>query len=110
MKALRELWSDAGLGSIETREITVQRTFADFDDFWATGLLAPSTGSIVAAMPPDDVALLKLRVRAGLPADPAGRITCSARANAVKGRVSERPCDPGISQSVKELRDRTPKL
>ena len=36
MEALRELWTGAGLEAVETREITVQRTFADFDDFWTT--------------------------------------------------------------------------
>ncbi|HEX8561031.1 MAG TPA: methyltransferase domain-containing protein [Pyrinomonadaceae bacterium] len=34
--ALRELWAGAGLESVETREITVRRTFADFGDYWAT--------------------------------------------------------------------------
>ena len=32
MDALRSLWTGAGLEAVETREITVQRTFADFDD------------------------------------------------------------------------------
>ena len=31
--ALRNLWTKAGLNSVETREIAVQRTFADFEDF-----------------------------------------------------------------------------
>ncbi len=38
-------------------------------------------------MASENIALLKARMRALLPADAAGRITCSARANAVKGRV-----------------------
>ena len=87
MEALRDLWTDAGLDAIETREITVQRTFADFDDFWTTTLLGSSVGPTVAAMAPGDVELLKTRVRTRLPADAAGRITYRARANAVKGRV-----------------------
>ena len=41
----------------------------------------------VAKMTSDDVELLKTRVRAHLPADAAGRIITSARANAIKGRV-----------------------
>jgi len=89
MEALRNLWTGAGLDGVETREITVQRTFADFDDFWTTGLLAASIRPMVAAMDSDDVERLKTRVRARLPADAAGRITGSARANAVKGRVSK---------------------
>jgi ubiquinone/menaquinone biosynthesis C-methylase UbiE len=87
MEALRGLWTGAGLDAVETREITVQRTFADFDDFWTTTLLGSSVGPTIAAMAPGDIELLKTRVRSRLPADAAGRITYGARANAVKGRV-----------------------
>ena len=87
MEALRGLWTGAGLEAVETREITVGRTFADFDDFWTTCLMHWSIRATVAAMAPNDVELLKTRVRARLPADAAGRITCSAHANAIKGRV-----------------------
>ena len=85
--AMRALWADAGLEGIETREITVQRTFVDFDDFWATVRLAPSVGPKLRLMAPEDTALLQARMRACLPADAAGHITYSARANAVKGLV-----------------------
>lgn len=87
IEALRDLWAGAGLDAIETREITVQRSFADFEDFWATSLLGGSIGPTVAAMPSDDAERLKDRVRKRLPADAAGRIAYAARANAVKGRV-----------------------
>jgi ubiquinone/menaquinone biosynthesis C-methylase UbiE len=88
MEALLDLWTRAGLDAVETREFTVQRTFADFDDFWAINLLGTTVRPTVAAMTPGDAELLKTRVRARLPpADAAGRITCAARANAIKGRV-----------------------
>ena len=87
MDALRTLWTGAGLEAIEAREITVQRSFSDFDDFWTTCLLAASIRPMIAAMASDDVERLRARVRARLPADATGRITCSARANAIKGRV-----------------------
>ena len=85
--ALRDLWTKAGLNSVETREIAVQRTFADFEDYWSTGMLGSSIGPAVASMAPDVAADLKSRVKARLSADRAGRITYSARANAVKGSV-----------------------
>jgi SAM-dependent methyltransferase len=87
--AMRELWNGAGLIDVETREFTVQRTFANFEDYWTTIRGGPSVGPGLAAMAPGDVALLKARVRARLPADADGRITYGARANAVKGRVRE---------------------
>jgi hypothetical protein len=84
---MRDLWTGAGLDAVETREITVQRTFADFDDYWTTILGGPSVGAKLASMASEDLALLRAQMRARLPADAAGRITYSARANAVKGRV-----------------------
>ena len=87
IEVLRDLWARAGLDAVETRDIRVQRTFDDFEDFWTTSLLTPSARPTIAAMAPNDIGLLKARVRARLPADATGRITYSARANAVKGRV-----------------------
>lgn len=87
LDTLRDFWVAAGLASVETREITVQRTFADFDDYWTTVLGAPSVGAKLAAMTPAELAHLKELQRARLPIDAAEQITYSARANAVKGRV-----------------------
>jgi SAM-dependent methyltransferase len=84
--AMRALWAAAGLSNVDTREITVQRTFANFEDYWTTILGGPSVGPSLAAMPSEAVALLKARMSVRLPADSTGRITYSARANAVKGR------------------------
>jgi SAM-dependent methyltransferase len=88
---LRDLWLAAGLETVETRELTVQRTFANFDDYWTTILGGPSVGPTLKALTPQAVALLQDRQRARLPADAAGRITYSARANSVKGRVPSPP-------------------
>ena len=84
---LQDLWKGAGLDAIETREIAVQRTFDDLEDYWATVLGGPSVSAKLAAMAPADLAILKERMRTRLPADAAGRITYGARANAVRGRV-----------------------
>lgn len=87
IEALRGLWIEAGMDAVETREIAVQRTFADFEDFWTTILLGSSVGPKLAAMSPDAIALLKTRMRAVMTADGSGRIMYGAKANAVKGRV-----------------------
>ena len=86
--ALRSLWADAGLRDVETRQIDVQRSFVDFNDYWSTIVGGPSVSARLAAMTPDQLKMLQTRMRARLPADAAGRITCRATANAVKGRVS----------------------
>ncbi len=86
--AMRELWRGAGFDAVETREIVVQRTFADFEDFWATSLLGASVGPTIATMSSGEIDRLKDRVRAQMPAaDAGGRVAYAARANAVKGRV-----------------------
>ncbi|HEY3754621.1 MAG TPA: methyltransferase domain-containing protein [Opitutaceae bacterium] len=87
LSAMRELWIGAGLDSVATQEIAVERTFANLEDYWATVLGGPSTGAKLAALPPEMVEALKSRLRTVLPADASGRITCRARANAVSGRV-----------------------
>jgi hypothetical protein len=73
-EALRDLWTAAGLQSLETREIVVQRTFADFEDYWATSTITGSVRPPLDAMTPGDLAQLKERVRARLPADGTGRV------------------------------------
>lgn len=85
--AMQDLWIGAGLESVETRKITVERTFADFDDYWTTILGGASVGPHLAAMASEERARLYARIRARLPADATGRITYSAWANAVKGDV-----------------------
>ncbi len=86
MNALRDLWTSAGLADVATREISVSRTFANFEEFW-TGNLMANIKPTIAALPQKDVAQLQARVRARLAVDSAGRITTSGRANAIKGRV-----------------------
>lgn len=87
LEVMRELWSGAGLTDVAIRQINVQRTFADFDDYWATVRGGPSVGRQLAAMAPEVAAQLAARMRARLPTVETGRITCAARANAVRGRV-----------------------
>src|ERR1700752_2163863 len=86
MDVKRELWVGAGLEDVETREITVYRSFADFEDFWMINLKSPTIGSAVAAMSSDAAETLKERVRARVPADSRGQVTFAARANAIRGR------------------------
>ena len=85
LEALRRLWRGAALNEIQTRQITVQRTFADFNDYWTTSTLAATVSQTIAAMDPGNLELLRTRMRAQLIAGAAGRITCSARVNAIRG-------------------------
>jgi SAM-dependent methyltransferase len=86
-EVLRALWTDAGLESVEMREIVVRRTFANFEECWRSCASFPSAGPAIARMAPADVEILKARLAERLPADASGRVTYQARANAIKGRV-----------------------
>lgn len=87
IEELHALWTAAGLAAVKTCAITVERSFASFDDYWATVQLGPSVAPLLSAMAAEERALLQARMRARLPADADGRILCSARAHAVRGRV-----------------------
>ena len=68
-----------GLEAVETCEIPVTRSFADFDAFWMTNVKSPMLGPTLDAMGSEDVETLKSRLRARLPADSRGQITYGAR-------------------------------
>jgi ubiquinone/menaquinone biosynthesis C-methylase UbiE len=85
--ALRDLWQRTGLEAIETREITVQRTFANFEEYWTKSVATGGSRAMLATLPPDAVEQVKERTRAKLTVDAHGGLTLSARANAIKGRV-----------------------
>ncbi|HYI83743.1 MAG TPA: methyltransferase domain-containing protein [Acetobacteraceae bacterium] len=86
-EGLRALWEGAGLEAVETRAITVQRHFESFDDYWESARSGSSLRAVLEAMAQEQVARIEAGVRARMPADRAGRITHTARANAVRGRV-----------------------
>jgi SAM-dependent methyltransferase len=88
LDALRTLWRDAGLVEVETRVITVRREFDDLETFWRIAQSGPRLAPRLAAMPAADVATLRTRLRERLAPDARGRITCEARANAIKGVVA----------------------
>jgi SAM-dependent methyltransferase len=85
--ALISLWEAAGMEAIQSYEIKVRRTFADFDDFWSastgTGALKPT----ISAMAQEDLAQLKAKVKVGLGLTADGPVSHEGRANAIQGRV-----------------------
>ena len=87
LPALRALWAGAGLVDIATETITVERTFRDFDDLWAISLSGPRLSVVAAGMTADVLETFRTNVKARLTPDAQGRITGSARANAIRGRV-----------------------
>ena len=91
MEALHGLWTDAGLEGIETRAITVRRSFDSFDNFWKVSTATAGLRPTLDLMEADAIAELMERVRGRLLADGQGRITFGACANAIKGHVPKSP-------------------
>ncbi len=87
MSNLISAWTTAGLTAIESRPITVQRKFTDFDNFWNGAALSNRTRIILQAMGPAKMEALKQTLRETLPTGPDGRLTMTARANAISGRA-----------------------
>jgi SAM-dependent methyltransferase len=86
-EVLQGLWKGAGLKQIELRSFTVERRYPDFDDYWTTVLGGPVTSAALKALPAETTAELQARLRRRLQIDDRGGVTCSARANAIRGRV-----------------------
>jgi SAM-dependent methyltransferase len=85
LESLRALWAGAGLVDVETRVITIERSFADFATFWRIVQTGPRIAPLIAKMSREDLARLEARMRERLPPDREGRVTYAATANAIKG-------------------------
>jgi hypothetical protein len=86
----RRLWETAGLIDVETHALTVQRTYASFDEYWDIQLAFPSVGAILRELPASESAALRKRLQLRFPVDARGQLTYSSTANAVRGRVPAR--------------------
>jgi len=87
LEALRVLWSEAGLESIDTRAYAVTRTFSGFEDYWATVLGGPSVRPKLAVMTSSEIETLRERLRRRLAPSSSRPITLSASCNAIHGKV-----------------------
>ena len=84
---LVELWQGAGLADVESRAITVERTFPDFETLWAITLTGPRVATLAATLSPEVKAEIRQTLKDMLRVDEGRPVTLKATANAVKGRV-----------------------
>ena len=78
------LWQQAGLREVRSCQITVQRRFDSFDDYWNSAGASNTLRPVFDAMSAEQRELVKANVHARLQAGD-GPLTLSARANAVSG-------------------------
>ncbi|HEX9760721.1 MAG TPA: methyltransferase domain-containing protein [Candidatus Acidoferrales bacterium] len=89
---LAALWKAAGFEQVEEAPLTIDMTFASFEDYWQPFTMgqAPS-GSYVFSLSPDGRARLQARLREELMrSQPSGELTLQGRALGVRGRVPPR--------------------
>lgn len=84
-EVLKSLWAELGLVDIETRELVVERTFVDFEDYWSSMVVSSPSG-IVERLSEAESGHLRNRLQARLPTSARGTITVHAWATAIKGR------------------------
>jgi ubiquinone/menaquinone biosynthesis C-methylase UbiE len=85
---MREIWTEAGLVDVETRELRIMTEFSSFEDFWSSNTLPVGPmGMFVSKLDDEKRDALKQEVRAALPGSADGPVSIPAWANAVKGRV-----------------------
>ena len=77
----------AATAAMETRRITVERPFPDFETFWESMTSSPSLRALVESVSPAQRETVLTRLREVLPADATGAIRYAAHANAVRGRL-----------------------
>jgi SAM-dependent methyltransferase len=88
-EALTALWAEAGLEHIVSHRISVERSFPDFDRFWADTTVAASLHATLAARSGDEQRRVKAALRKRLSSHAEGRVAYRAGANAISGRVKE---------------------
>jgi SAM-dependent methyltransferase len=85
--AMRTLWQEAGLASVETTVLRITVSYPDFDDFWqSSSLPVGPLSNVIGNLSPAAINALQTELRAQRPANPDGSISYEAFANAVKGR------------------------
>lgn len=88
-EALSALFAEAGLERVDTTAIDVATRFADFDDYWKPFLGGQGPAPAYAtALDEAARARLRERIRAGLRAGKDGSLALTARAWAVRGRLT----------------------
>jgi ubiquinone/menaquinone biosynthesis C-methylase UbiE len=87
MENLQKLWAEAGLKSIESKQINVERSFVDFEEFWSVTTSSPAVSVVFDDLEPDLVMEIRSSLQKELQPDASGRIICAAHANAIKGIV-----------------------
>ncbi len=84
-EALKDLWAKLGLRDIATRELVVERTFTDFEDYWLSMVLSSPSG-VMQKLSDSETTELRRLLQNRLPVSATGTITLHSWATAIMGR------------------------
>ena len=81
---LARLWAAAGLQTLKQREISIVRSFRDFDQYWEMATLSPRIAAILVDLTAGQLASVRDTARSYV----SERPVVTAHANAISGRVT----------------------
>jgi len=84
LEGLAGLFAASGLDLIDSTPFEIELIYDDFDDYWSS-----QTSDTIQGFDDKEVSRLQAILRESLPTNEVGKIAYRARANAVRGRISE---------------------
>ena len=87
INSLESTWLEAGLKEVEVKQISVDRNFENFEQFWNLSHNSPSVGPLLSKLPTDVRHQVKQMTHDALGVDDNQPVTINAFANAAKGTV-----------------------
>ena len=84
---LEILWNEAGLRSLECKQIKVSRSFKNFEEFWNINASVQAVTTVLDELNPQIIAEIRASVEKELDYDSNGSVIVHGHANAIKGIV-----------------------
>ncbi|MEC8255642.1 MAG: hypothetical protein VX004_09245 [SAR324 cluster bacterium] len=87
MHQLQKLWTEAGIRSLECKQIKVSRSFKNFEEFWDINASVQAVTTVLDELSPQTVTEIKSNVEREQDYDSNGSVVVHGHANAIKGIV-----------------------
>ena len=84
---LKKIWTEAGIRSLECKQIKVSRSFKNFEEFWDINASVQAVTTVLNELSPQTVAEIRSNVERELDYDSDGAVVVHGHANAIKGIV-----------------------
>ena len=87
MHQLQKLWTEAGIRSLECKQIKVSRSFKNFEEFWNINASVQAVTTVLDELSPQTVIEIRSNVERDLGYDSNGSVTVHGHANTIRGIV-----------------------